>query len=104
MFSVISELNMNVEHQHTKLPILGQHSVDYTSLLLKKSPKQKPQISEEDVGSIREAINQSTCKSICKQTATIPRSTVHDILHKNLQGLTQFYCFQRWNRMMLWLL
>ena len=72
---------MNADHQHTKLTILGQNTVDYTSLLLKKAPK-KTRVSEEDVGSNREAFRQSTRKSIRKQIATIPRSTVHDVLHK----------------------
>ena len=90
MFSVISELNTNVDHQHTNLPIWGQHTVYYTSLLLEKAHK-KPRVSKEDVGSIREAFKQSMRKSVRKQVATIPRLTVQDVLYENLQGLTKFY-------------
>jgi uncharacterized protein YneF (UPF0154 family) len=85
---------MNVDHQHTKLPILGQHTLYYTSLLLKKVHKQKPRISEEDVVSIREIFKQTTRKSVRKQIVTIARSTVQDVLHKNLQELTQLNYFQ----------
>jgi hypothetical protein len=89
LFSVVSELNMNVDHQDTKHPVLGQHTLDYTSMVLEKASKnhgcQKKMgvASERPLGRVR--VNKFTSRYL-----QIPRSTLHNGLHSRLQGLQNY--------------
>ena len=58
-----------------------------TGSVLQRKGADRPQISEEEIKSVRVAYTRSPKKSIrgASTQLQIPRSTIHKVLHKNMQ-------------------